>query len=75
VGTKDDVKVDIIKKMEPLMLNVNASATVGVVIDMKKNIIQVRLKIPVCCYTTDRITISRMIGNRWRLIGVGAIID
>ncbi|MEK6903893.1 MAG: translation initiation factor IF-2 subunit gamma [Nanoarchaeota archaeon] len=73
VGTKEDVKVDTIKKMEPLMLNVNASATVGVVTDMKKNIIQVRLKIPVCCYKEDRITISRMIGNRWRLIGIGTI--
>lgn len=75
VGVKDDVKVDTIKKMEPLMLNVNASATVGIVTDMKKNIIHLRLKIPVCCSQTDHVTISRMIGNRWRLIGIGTLVD
>ena len=74
VGTKEDVKVEGLKMMEPLMLNVNAAATVGVVTDMKKDMVHVKLKIPVCCDKKDRITISRMIGNRWRLIGIGAIV-
>ncbi len=74
VGTKEDLKVDPIKNMESLMLNVNSAATVGVVTDIKKNVIHVKLKIPVCCNKEDRITISRLHGNRWRLIGYGKII-
>tara|TARA_Y100000310_G_scaffold335338_2_gene417105 strand:+ start:23551 stop:24819 length:1269 start_codon:yes stop_codon:yes gene_type:complete len=75
VGTKEDVKVETIKKMEAFMLNVNSAATVGIVIDLKKDMVHLKLKIPVCCAKEDIITISRMIGNRWRLIGIGTIIS
>jgi translation initiation factor 2 subunit 3 len=75
VGAKEEVKVDPIKKFESLMLNVNAAATVGVVTDIKKSLAYIKLKIPVCCAKEDRITISRMMGNRWRLIGFGTISE
>ena len=73
VGAKDEMKVEPIKKLESLMLNVNAAATIGVVVEMKKDMLHLKLKIPVCCFKEDRITISRMVGNRWRLIGYGTI--
>lgn len=69
VGAKDDLVVDKIKKGEILMLNVNATATVGSVVDISKNKIKVILKKPVCASKGDRITLSRMLGARWRLIG------
>ena len=69
VGAKDDLIVEPIKKTETLMLNVNSSATVGIVTELKKDLIHVKLKLPVCMEKTDRITISRLLGNRWRLIG------
>lgn len=75
VGIKDELKVEPIKKLEPLMLNVNSAATVGVVTELKKNLAHVRLKIPVCCYKEDRFTVSRMIGNRWHLIGTAQIVS
>jgi len=71
VGAKDDLIVEPIKKGETLMLNVNATATVGVVVELAKNLIHVVLKKPVCAANGDRITISRMLGARWRLIGYG----
>ena len=74
VGTKDELKVDPIKRGENLMLNVNSSVTVGVVSELKKDLVHIRLKIPVCCFKEDRITISRLLGNRWRLIGYGNIV-
>lgn len=74
VGSKEDVKVEGIRKGETLMLNVNAAATVGIVKDVRKERVEVVLKLPVCCGTSDRVTISRMVGNRWRLIGLGEII-
>ena len=73
VGAKDNLVVEPIKKGEILMLNVNSAATVGTVIEMKKDTIHVSLKIPVCLTPTDRITISRNLGARWRLIGVASL--
>ena len=73
VGAKDNLVVEPIKKGEILMLNVNSAATVGTVVEMKKDTIHVSLKIPVCLSPTDRITISRNLGSRWRLIGVASL--
>ena len=75
VGTKEELNVDPLRKLEPLMLNVNSSVTVGIIDDLKKGLAHVNLKIPVCCHKTDRITISRRFGDRWRLIGYAEIID
>ncbi len=74
VGSKEDLTVEAIKKLEPLMINVNSAVTVGVVTELKKDLFHVRLKIPVCCGKNDRLVISRMLGNRWRLIGVAKIM-
>ncbi|MEK6834700.1 MAG: translation initiation factor IF-2 subunit gamma, partial [Nanoarchaeota archaeon] len=74
VGSKDELVVEPIKKGEILMLNVNSAATVGTVVELKKDLIHVKLKVPVCCNITDRITISRRIGTRWRLIGYAEIL-
>ncbi len=74
VGTKEDLVVEPIKKNEVLMLNVHSAATVGVVSELrKKGEIFLKLKIPVCANKGDRLTISRVLGNRWRLIGMGEI--
>ena len=75
VGTKEELNVEPIKLSEPLMLNVNSAATVGIVIELKKNKIRCRLKLPVCADSGARVTISRRIGNRFRLIGYGEIME
>jgi translation initiation factor 2 subunit 3 len=73
VGSAEDLKVEPIKKLEALMLNVNSAATVGIVMDLHKDIIKCNLKLPVCAEKGARVTISRRIGNRFRLIGYGTI--
>ena len=75
VGSKEELKVEPVKMNEALMLNVNSAATVGVVIHIKKDTIKCKLKLPVCAEVGARTTISRMIGNRFRLIGYGIIRD
>ena len=75
VGTQEELNVEPIKMTEPLMLNVNSAATVGMVIELRKNKIRCRLKLPVCADTSSRVTISRRIGNRFRLIGYGEIVE
>ncbi len=74
VGAKDNLVVDPIKKNEPLLLNVNSAATVGMVNEISKNKIKVKLKVPVCADKSDKVAISRNLGARWRLIGVGKIL-
>jgi len=73
VGSKKEIEVNPIKKGEMLMLNVNSSATVGAVTELKKKIFKVKLKLPVCADTNDKVTISRLLGHRFRLIGYGTL--
>ena len=73
VGAKEELKVEPIKKGELLMLNVNSAATIGIVDELKKDKIHIKLRIPVCADKNDNITISRNLGSRWRLIGVAKV--
>ncbi|OYT31815.1 translation initiation factor IF-2 subunit gamma [Candidatus Woesearchaeota archaeon ex4484_78] len=73
VGAKDKLVVEPVKVKEIFMLNVNAAATVGIVTELGKNVIKCRLKRPVCAEEGSRVTISRNLGQRWRLIGYGVI--
>jgi len=73
IGTKDKLVVEPIKKGEILMLNVNSAATVGTVAELGKNTVTCKLKLPVCAEEGSRVTISRNVGARWRLIGYAII--
>ncbi|CAJ37172.1 translation initiation factor IF-2 subunit gamma [Methanocella arvoryzae] len=74
VGVSEDEKVKPIATSEPLMLSVGTSMTIGVVTSARKDEAEVKLKRPVCAEVGSRIAISRRIGARWRLIGVGELI-
>ncbi len=73
VGAKEDLKVEPIKLNEILMLNVNSAATVGFVQNISKGRVKCKLKLPVCAELNSKVTISRRIGTRFRLIGYGVI--
>jgi len=73
VGSKEDLVVVPIKMGEALMLNVNSASTVGVVVDLQKNKAKCNLKLPICAEKGSRVTISRLVGNRFRLIGYGIL--
>ncbi len=73
VGTKEETEVKPLAKNEILMLNVNSAATVGVVVDPSKKNTVCALKKPVCAKVGDRITLSRRVGDRFRLIGYGLL--
>jgi len=75
VGSKEDLEVKPLTMTESLMLNVNSASTVGIVTKLHKNIVECKLKLPVCAEKGSRVTISRLIGNRFRLIGYGEIAE
>ncbi len=73
VGSVEELKVNPFVPNELLMLNVNSSATVGVVRDIAKDRITCQLRKPVCAAPGSRVSISRRVGTRFRLIGYGLI--
>jgi translation initiation factor 2 subunit 3 len=73
VGSREAEKVAKVAKGEKLLLNVGTAKTMGEVTNVRKTVMETDLSIPVCGLPGDRVAISRRIGGRWRLIGVGTI--
>lgn len=73
VGAKELAAVEPIKLNETLLINIGTSRSVGNVTLIKKSVIQLNLKIPVCANAGDRVVISRQVQGRWRLVGYGLI--
>jgi len=75
VGATSEMQIEPLKHNEPLMLSVGTAVTVGIVINARKDIVETTLKRPVCAETGARIAISRQVGGRWRLIGMGVLTE
>jgi translation initiation factor 2 subunit 3 len=75
VGATSELVIEPLKHQEPLMLSVGTAVTVGVVTSAKKDLVEVVLKRPVCAEPGARIAISRQLGARWRLIGMGVLTE
>ena len=73
VGTEAQKEVENIKVGELLLLNVNSATTAGKVYDISKDTAKVRLRLPICASDKARISISRKVGNRFRLVGYGLL--
>ena len=73
VGSREAEKVAKVAKGEKLLLNAGTAKTMGDVTDIRKSTLEASLSIPICAETGDRVAISRRIGSRWRLIGVGTV--
>ncbi|KAF1078961.1 translation initiation factor IF-2 subunit gamma [Methanogenium sp. MK-MG] len=74
VGSDDEFTIEPLRHKEPLMLSVGTAVTVGVVVNTKKDVVEVVLKRQVCAAVGSQIAISRQVGGRWRLIGMGTLI-
>jgi len=73
-GVGGHIKAEQIKPSEMLMLSVNTSMTVGLVKRIKKDVIELSLKIPLVPFKGDNVGIARNVNNHWRLIGYGEIV-
>ncbi|MDI6639852.1 MAG: translation initiation factor IF-2 subunit gamma [Methanocellales archaeon] len=74
VGAPEESEVEPIRTSEPLMLSAGTATTIGVVSSVRNNEVEVKLKRLVCVQPGSRVAISRRIGARWRLIGVGVLL-
>jgi translation initiation factor 2 subunit 3 len=68
-------EVEDISTNEPLMLTVGTATTVGSVTSARSGEAEVALKRPVCAPVGAKIAINRRVGARWRLIGVGTLVE
>jgi translation initiation factor 2 subunit 3 len=75
VGTPELAKVEKIKVGEALRLNVGTAVTLGSVTSVRESLTQVKLRRPISAQLGSRVAISRRIGDRWRLIGLGIIMQ
>jgi len=73
VGSQEELEVEPIKMNEVLLLNVNGGKSIGFVNELHKDVVKCKLKIPLCANPGDKVTLSRKIGTRFRLIGYAVI--
>lgn len=73
IGSREMESVALVAKGENLLLNVGTAKTMGSVTTVSKDYFEASLTIPVCGEGGDRVAISRRIGSRWRLIGIGTL--
>ena len=72
-GDGDSDSVRPLSMNEMLMINSATATSVGTVIK-KGKISKISLRLPICAKVGSRITLSRRVGSRWRLIGHGTIV-
>ena len=71
-----DVGSSEVRPLQPneiLMINSATTTSVGTVSSIKGKKATITLRLPICAKEGSRITLSRRIGTRWRLIGHGSI--
>lgn len=67
-------KIQPLRNNEMLMINVATATSVGVTRNAEKSRTNLDLRLPICADKGQRISLSRRIGSRWRLIGYGTIV-
>jgi len=54
-------------------VNVATATSVGIVSKADKGVTTLDLRLPICADAGSRVSLSRRVGTRWRLIGYGTI--
>ena len=70
---EDAEEVRPLQSNEMLMVNSATATSVGTVSAIKGSKATLQLRLPICAKRGSRITLSRRVGSRWRLIGHGSI--
>jgi len=70
---EDAIGVRPLQPNEMLMVNSATATSVGTVSSIKAKKATLDLRLPICAKKGSKITLSRRVGSRWRLIGHGTI--
>ena len=66
-------RIHPLRNNEMLMINVATATSVGVTRNSEKGRATLELRLPICADSGQRVSLSRRVGTRWRLIGYGTI--
>tara|TARA_Y100000588_G_scaffold79712_1_gene83459 strand:+ start:521 stop:1720 length:1200 start_codon:yes stop_codon:yes gene_type:complete len=72
-GEEDAGSIRPLQTNEMLMINSATATSVGTVSSAKGGSATIQLRLPICAKSGSRVTLSRRVGSRWRLIGHGSI--
>jgi translation initiation factor 2 subunit 3 len=72
-GTEEEGGIRPLQPNEMLMVNSATATSVGTVSAIKAKKATLDLRLPICAKEGSKITLSRRVGSRWRLIGHGTI--
>ncbi len=72
-GDEAPEKVSPLQGGEMLMINVSTATSVGIVSNVGKGEATLKLRLPVVTENGARVSLSRRVGTRWRLIGYGVV--
>ena len=75
VGSEEITKVQPLALKETLMLNVGTAKTAGVITEFTGKNIRVKLSREIAARIGSKVAISRRVQGRFRLIGVGEIVE
>jgi translation initiation factor 2 subunit 3 len=75
VGTAEKLPVSKIVQGELIMLTCGVGRAVGKVISTKRERVELELSSPICVLPDAKIALSRLVSNRWRLIGWGSVVE
>jgi len=75
VGLAVPTRIEPIRRGEPLRLNVGTMVTLGTVSEIRGTRVTMSLRRPVCPPPGARVAISRKVGDRWRLVGSGRLVE
>jgi len=74
IGLKEMVRYEKLRPGENVRLNIGTMTNLGVVEEVTKEIMRIKLKRPAVTLRGDRVALSRIVADRWRLAGSGIII-
>jgi translation initiation factor 2 subunit 3 len=66
-------KIELLRVGEQLMTSVGTARTLGIVKNLKKDICDLELKLPVCADKGDRVVLARRVMEKWKLVGWGFV--
>ncbi|MFA5992745.1 MAG: translation initiation factor IF-2 subunit gamma [Candidatus Pacearchaeota archaeon] len=75
LGSEENLKVENFKMSELLMLSINTGISVGKVSQIKNDLINLELNIPVIVFKGDNVGLARNFSGHWRLIGFGEVVE
>ncbi|MBU2100148.1 translation initiation factor IF-2 subunit gamma, partial [Candidatus Micrarchaeota archaeon] len=62
-----------VRQDETIVLSVGTATTIGNIISIKKDELEVALKVPITVEKNQNVAVSKKDGTRWRLIAYGTI--